>query len=259
MSNPSGVTPFGRDSGLGRDAHEYATWDAAYVLGSLSSAERHEFESHMRTCKSCRQAVAEISGMPALLSRLDRKDVEAIDAGQADDAPPPLRPELLTSMLTKVKWRRRRTRVWTLSVAAAAAVVLSVGVFIALQSAPVTPTPPPTAQASSTALTMTRVTPNSFNATVTLSPHPWGTQIEMTCTYGVWPETADGKDEDETGDKVAMVVVGHDGSETQVATWVALTGVTASPAGSTSMPIEQIAAVQVVSLDNGNVLLQRAL
>jgi hypothetical protein len=149
--------------------------------------------------------------------------------------------------------------VWTLSVAAAAAVVLSVGVFIALQSAPVTPTPPPTAQASSTALTMTRVTPNSFNATVTLSPHPWGTQIEMTCTYGVWPETADGKDEDETGDKVAMVVVGHDGSETQVATWVALTGVTASPAGSTSMPIEQIAAVQVVSLDNGNVLLQRAL
>jgi hypothetical protein len=92
-----------------------------------------------------------------------------------------------------------------------------------------------------------------------MSPHPWGTQIDMTCTYGIWPETADGEDDDKTGDKVAMVVVGHDGSETQVATWVALTGVTASPAGSTSMPIEQIAAVQVVSLENGNVLLQHTL
>jgi hypothetical protein len=259
MSNPSGVTPFGRDSGFGDDDHDYSMWDAAYVLGSLSSAERHEFETHMRTCKACRQTVAEISGMPALLSRVDSKEVEAIDEGQAKDAPPPMRPELLTSLLNKVKWRRRRTRVWTMSVAAAAAVVLAVGVFFALQWGPVTPTPAPPAQASSTALAMTRVTPNSFNATVTLSPHPWGTAIEMTCTYGVWPETADRKVEDETGDKVAMVVVGHDGSETQVATWVALTGVTASPAGSTSMPIEQIAAVQVVSLENGNVLLQRTL
>jgi hypothetical protein len=44
-----------------------------------------------------------------------------------------------------------------------------------------------------------------------------------------------------------------------LATWVALTGVTATPGGSTSMPIDQIAAVQVVSGDNGEVLLQRSL
>jgi Putative zinc-finger len=255
MSQPSEpAMPFGNG------VDEYATWDAAYVLGSLSSTERHEFEAHMRTCKSCRQAVAEISGMPALLSRLDIDEIDSIDEhGQSAAAPPPLRPEVLRSLLQKVTWRRRRTRVWTLTVAAAAAVVLAVGVFVALQSGPVTPTPPPPAQASSSALPMSRVTPNSFNATVVLSPHEWGTQIEMNCTYGVWPETADGKDEDEAGDKLAMVVVGRDGSESQLATWVALTGVTASPGGSTSLAIEQIAAVQVVSVDNGNVLLQRTL
>jgi hypothetical protein len=240
--------------------HEYAMWDAAYVLGSLSSAERHEFEMHMDTCKACRQAVAEISGMPALLSRLDAAVIEAIEErGQVDD-PAPMRPELLTTLLNKVTWRRRRSRLWGWTAVAAAAAVLIVGVFVALQSSPVTPTPPPPAQASSSALPMTRVTPNSFSATVALSPHPWGTQIDMTCTYGVWPETADGKDDDdEAGDKLAMVVIGHDGTETQVATWVALAGVTASPAGSTSIPIEQIAAVQVVSVDEGNVLLQRTL
>lgn len=260
MNQPLGDSaPFGRKA-FDDDSHEYAMWDAAYVLGSLSSAERHEFESHMRTCKACRQAVAEISVMPALLGQLDADDVDAIDErGQAEGAPPPVSPELLTSLLKKVTWRRRRSRLLTWTVAAAAAAVLVIGLFVALQSSPVTPTPPPPAQASSSALPMSRVTPNSFSATVTLSPHAWGTQIEMTCTYGVWPETADGKDDDAAGDKLAMVVVGRDGTETQVATWVALTGVTASPAGSTSMPIEQIAAVQVISLDEGNVLLQRTL
>ena len=29
------------------DIHEYATWDAAYVLGSLSPADRREFEAHL--------------------------------------------------------------------------------------------------------------------------------------------------------------------------------------------------------------------
>ena len=37
---------------------------------------------------------------------------------------------------------------------------------------------------------------------------------------------------------------------------VALTGVTARPTGSTSMPMDQIAAVQIVSEDQGDVLLQ---
>src|ERR1700758_5482919 len=121
---------------------EYAMWDAAYVLGALSSAERREFESHMGTCKPCRDAVAEISGMPALLSRLDGDEVAQIDElGQAASAPPPLRPELLTSLLKKVTWRRRRSRVLTWAVAAAAAAVLVVGVFVAWRSNPAMPSP----------------------------------------------------------------------------------------------------------------------
>ncbi|HTM83792.1 MAG TPA: zf-HC2 domain-containing protein, partial [Mycobacterium sp.] len=70
----------------GDASHEYAMWDAAYVLGSLSSADRREYEAHLAGCGSCRAAVAELSGMPALLSRLDRDQVAAIDEGHDADA-----------------------------------------------------------------------------------------------------------------------------------------------------------------------------
>lgn len=261
MSQPgSGATPAGRPHGAPVDTHEYAMWDAAYVLGSLSPAERREFESHMGACKPCRQAVAEISGMPALLSRLDSDDVAAIDEhGQSASAPPPPRPELLTSLLDKVRWRRRRSRVLTWAVGAAAAVVLVAGVFVAWRSNPPVPAPQPPPQASSSALVMAPLTPTTLSATITLSSHQWGTQIDMNCTYGPESENAAHEHEGEAPDQLAMVVVGRDGSQSQLATWISLTGVTASPGGSTAMSIDQIAAVQVISVDDGNVILQRTL
>jgi AAA ATPase domain/Putative zinc-finger len=59
----------------GQDGHKYAQWDAAYVLGSLSEMDRREFDAHLGECPSCRDAVTELSGMPALLSLLDRDEV----------------------------------------------------------------------------------------------------------------------------------------------------------------------------------------
>ena len=75
------------------DNHRYAMWDAAYVLGSLSASDRREFELHMAGCPACREAVAELSGVPALLSQLDHEEVAAIDrpapitSGVADGSP----------------------------------------------------------------------------------------------------------------------------------------------------------------------------
>ncbi|MDI3314665.1 MAG: carotenoid oxygenase family protein [Mycobacterium sp.] len=59
----------------GQGDHRYALWDAAYVLGSLSDVDRREFEAHLGECASCRDAVTELSGMPALLSLLDREEI----------------------------------------------------------------------------------------------------------------------------------------------------------------------------------------
>jgi Putative zinc-finger len=240
------------------DSHEYAMWDAAYVLGSLSSADRRDYEEHLGTCASCREAVSELSGMPALLGRLSPDDVAAIDETIADgaDTAPPM-PQMLGSLLAKVSWRRRRARVVSWTVAAVAAAVLVIGVFVAFQANPAQ-TPAPSPQTQAAALTMLRVKPSALSATVTLDGHSWGTHIEMNCTYGPWQQST-GESESEAGDKLAMVVKGRDGSQTQLATWVALTGVPATPGGSTSMPIDQIASVQIVSADTGDVLMQRDL
>ncbi len=252
------MTTFGGPDGLSSspgDTHEYALWDAAYVLGSLSSSERREFEAHLSTCMSCLEAVSELSGMPALLAQLDREYVAAMDerGGYASAALPPLRHGLWASLLAKVRWRRRRARLlnWTL----AAAAVLAIGMFVAIRS---NPAAPPPEQADASALTMTPVKPIPLTATVNLSRRDWGTRIEMNCIYGVGPADTD-YDGDEAGDKLAMVAVGRDGSHVQLATWTALTGIPASPGGSTSMPMDQIASVQIISADAGAVLLQRDL
>lgn len=76
--------------GGGFEGHEYAMWDAAYVLGSLSAGDRREFEVHMGGCASCRQAVTELAGVPTLLSLLDHDEVAAIDEGiHVSVTPPP--------------------------------------------------------------------------------------------------------------------------------------------------------------------------
>ncbi len=125
------------------DNHRYAMWDAAYVLGSLSASDRREFEAHMAGCPACREAVADLSGVPALLSQLDREEVAAIDesgrtAGSLP-ATPEMSPELLPSLLATVRWRRRRTRVATWVASSAAAAVLGIGVLVGVQGYTSTP------------------------------------------------------------------------------------------------------------------------
>lgn len=231
----------------------FAVWDGAYVLGALSSTERREFEVHLSSCTSCRRSVSELSGMPALLALMDRDAVAALDGDQPEL--PPLRPEVLESLLTKVGRRRRRRRLsW--AVVAAAAAVLVVGLVMAIRPGPVISSPQPPQAAS--ALTLLKVVPSSLDATVMLLSHGWGTSIEMTCSYREDPKP-DRAGSDDDGDRLAMVVVGRDGSHSELATWTAQPGKTALPGGSTSLPIAEIVAVQVVSADNGDVFLQRNL
>jgi hypothetical protein len=225
----------------------YVTWDAAYVFGSLSREERGEYEEHLATCPRCRAAVAELSGIPALLAQLGPEDVQSLDDNQPDGPPP----EVLTSLLDKVESRRRRSRWITFGAVAAAAAALVVALVIAvlpgLRSQSETP------QASGTTLEMTKVSQTPINATVTLSGFGWGTRIDMACTYGDWGQR------DAPPQNLGMVVVGRDGSHNEVATWLGLSGATALPSANTPMPMNEIAAVQLVSADNGEVLLESKL
>ncbi len=244
-----GFDPPGESDLSADDGHQYATWDAAYVLGSLSPADRREFEAHLSGCPSCKQAVADLSGMPALLSKLDNETVASIDDQTAEA--PATAPNILPSLLSAVRQRRRRLRLMTWSSAAAAAVLLAIGVFVSIPGLVVhSPTSAPP-QASASALQMAQVGTTALASTVSLSGQHWGTVIDLRCVC-LAPVYAH-------HDRLAMVVVNRDGTHTQLATWVAEPGHTATPAGSISTPVDQIAAVQVVSADNGKVLLERSL
>ncbi|MCV7378865.1 hypothetical protein BST11_07670 [Mycobacterium alsense] len=230
------------------DDHRYAMWDAAYVLGSLSASDRREFEAHMAGCAACRAAVADLSGVPALLSRLDHGEVAAMDEpGRGPAATPEMSPQLLPSLQAAVRWRRRRNRVVTWVASTAAAAVLGVGVLVGVQGY----TAAPAHQATVAAQPMAQVGTTLLTSTVQVSGQHWGTSINLKCVC-LAPLYAH-------HDTLAMVVVGRDGSQTRLATWVAEPGHTATPAGSISTPVDQIAAVQVVSADSGQVLLQRSL
>jgi hypothetical protein len=129
-------------------------------------------------------------------------------------------------------------------------VVLAIGVVVGVPGHSLTPTPVPP-QAGMSTRSMDQVGTTALASTVSLTSERWGTFIDMKCVC-VAPINA-------RHHRLAMVVVGRDGSRTRLATWTAEPGHTAAPAGSISTPVDQIAAVQVVLADNDRVLLERSL
>ena len=227
----------------------YRTWDAAYVLGALSGDERREYEDHLAGCARCRSAVAELSGMPGLLSMLDLDEVIALDHEQPD---PPLRPEVLTSVLERVSTRRSRARWMTAAGVGLAAALLALALVIALR--------PETfglqsgsEQVAAQMYDMTKVSETPINASVAVTGYGWGTRIDMACSYGDWGRR------DAPPQNLGMVVIGHDGSRSEIATWLGLSGATALPSGTTPLPADEIATVQLVSTADGKVLLEKHL
>ena len=89
-----------RNGNMPPDDHEYAMWDAAYVLDALSDTDRREFEMHLANCGACREAVAELDAIAPMLSALDDQRAEA----------PPC-PELLPGLLAKAEQRLVANRV----------------------------------------------------------------------------------------------------------------------------------------------------
>ncbi len=233
------------------DGDRYATWDAAYMLGALSSIERREYEAHLETCDRCRAAVADISGMPALLAMLDVDDVRALEKEQPE--PPPLPPRVREQVLDKVRWRRRRSRLLTSVAVGLAAAMLAIGLVVAIRPG-IVGLQSGTSEVTAQQLQMTKLEPTPFSATIAMSSFAWGTRIDMACTYGEWSGGGGAPPSN-----LGMVVVGRDGSHSQIATWLGLSGATALPSGNTPKPVGEIAAVQLVSADSGKVLLERKL
>jgi hypothetical protein len=230
------------------DAHaRYADWDAAYVLGALSAAERAEFERHLRSCRLCRAAVAELAGLPGLLGKVDPTDADALLDSAPEDPGEPGPPSDLVTRITAAEDRRQSRKLrrrLTILVAAAVLAVAAVIVPLSLSGGD-----QPTVSA-----VLTQTTANPLTADVQLFSEQWGTRLTVTCVYaadGTWQykQPADARN-------YGLYVIDSKGRATMVSSWSAQRGDTVHATGSTSIDVSAIDTVQVRSIDTGIVLLK---
>nr|WP_296769183.1 zf-HC2 domain-containing protein [Rhodococcus sp. (in: high G+C Gram-positive bacteria)] len=238
---------------------DYALWDGAYVLGSLSSSERREFEDHLIECVRCSRAVAELTVLPGLLGAIPR-DIALAEAESEPEFELPMpaagRDETL---FAAIRAKRRRTRMRDAALAVAAAVVIAVPVALVTQNALTADT----ARSLDTpgfaaSIAMTDVIPTVIDARAALTPHSWGTTISLDCTYLV----ADDEEPDRYGsetEQYALTVTDASGQVTRLATWIGTPGVTVTPQATISAPADSIRSVDVRAGDSDEVLLTASL
>jgi anti-sigma factor RsiW len=97
-----------------------------YVLGAIAPADRAAVSRHLASCPRCREEVAELSGLPALLRKVPVADAMQLSGERPPDHSGP--PEALVDGLVGRAGAVRRRRRWGLAAAATVlAAVAAVG------------------------------------------------------------------------------------------------------------------------------------
>ena len=154
-----------------------------YVVGAIDPAERSKVDEHLASCQSCRDELAGLAGLPAMLSRVPAADVEHLSPS-ATELPDSIEPsaELLNSLLTRVSVRRRN-RLWKGAVGlAAAAAVAAAGATAAVQLAN-------PAQVQHAAVASATSTTTGVHAVVDYTTTPWGSTAMRVHVSGISPGT----------------------------------------------------------------------
>jgi hypothetical protein len=192
------------------------TWDCTdarlslgvYVLGAIDPAERALVDAHLVTCRDCRDELAGLAGLPALLARVNPDEISRISGDDTvrtvtDERPPG---ELIGTVLDLAQARRRRNR-WRFMAAAAAVVAIAGGLFGGLSSMETTRTAVVTAGPGAWDTVHAANNVTGATATVAYSHKSWGAAFEVLV------------DHIPVGTTCQLLVVHPDGTRTQVAAW----------------------------------------
>ena len=156
-----------------------------YVVGAIDPAERSVVDEHLEVCQACRDELAGLAGLPAMLGRVPAADVERLSGPPAELpelAEPPA--ELLNSLLRKVSARRRR-RLWRGAVTiAAAAAIAAGGAAAAVQLAS-----PSATQVAHTDVASASSTRTGVAAVVDYTKTSWGGTAMRVQVSGIAPGT----------------------------------------------------------------------
>jgi anti-sigma factor RsiW len=153
-----------------------------YVVGAIDPAERTLVDIHLGTCPDCREELAGLAGLPALLGRVPAADAErlVLDSAEVKDLEEPPA-ELLSSLLRRVA-ERRAVRRWRGLAAAAAAVVIAVAGGAA-GARIIGPAGHTASQVSPVADVVSAINPRTnVTATVKYAARSWGTKMDVWVT-----------------------------------------------------------------------------
>lgn len=214
-----------------------------YVVGAIDPAERAQVDAHLVTCRECRDELAGLAGLPALLARVSKEEAIALadpdgpmPAAAEEVAEPPR--ELLATVLDLTAARRRRRRWREAGVGVAAALIIAVGVFGGLRLGS---SPAPASSATghyvgplSGPMLSSTGKSGDMTATIDYSPMGWGTQLDAKVT-GI-----------PVGTHCQLWVIDSSGKRTLAADWVTdnLEGTVYYP-GSVGMSSKDMAAFEV--------------
>lgn len=97
-----------------------------YVLGAIEPAERALVDEHLATCPDCREELASLAGLPAMLRKVPLVEAERLAATTELDPDELPSEEMLKSLMARTSNVRRIHR-WRRVAAAAAVIVLALG------------------------------------------------------------------------------------------------------------------------------------
>jgi hypothetical protein len=241
----------------------FAQWDAAYVLGALSPAERREFEEHLASCPPCQAEVSELAAIPGLLAQVSPADAallamtvenqtghgetsaSGVDETELIEPAPP--PSLLPKMIKKVRARRRRMLAAVAGIAAAVILVIS-GVAVAAGLLPLRPGGPQR-------IAFSPVVPSGITAIADVVPAEDGTDIQVECVYAEVNNPRPGG----SHENYSIVVVDRSGHASEIKEWPATPNKQMRPTGTTPLRVSQIADLEIRQSDTNEVLLRAPL
>jgi predicted anti-sigma-YlaC factor YlaD len=148
-----------------------------YVLGAIDPAERAQVDEHLATCPDCREELASLAGLPAMLRKVPVVEAERLAAPDAERDAAEAPSEAILKSLVAHTANVRRIHRWRNLAVAAAVVVLALGggvaVGHALQSSP----PSSSAAATKDWKTVTTTDAAGTALTVKYRQVQWGTTM----------------------------------------------------------------------------------
>jgi predicted anti-sigma-YlaC factor YlaD len=156
-----------------------------YVLGAIDPAERAQVDEHLATCLDCREELASLAGLPAMLRKVPVMEAERLAAAEGEpDAIEIPSERLLTSLVARTSNVRRMHR-WRSLAAAAAVVLVALGGGAAIANA-FESGPPAAAMHWRLAANSTT---DPVHLTVMYRQVAWGTEIKTNVTGNLPPGT----------------------------------------------------------------------